>query len=79
MTGRYCLLRPCCIWRDPFLMAGALATVHMEDLARDEAGAFEVEHRIDDIAHFAHPCDRMQFGEELVRFRPMHRRVDHPG
>jgi len=64
---------------DPFLMAGALATVHMEDLARDEAGAFEVEHRIDDIAHFAHPCDRMQFGKELVRFRPMHRRLDHPG
>ena len=46
MTGRYCLLRPCCIWRDPFLMAGALATVHMEDLARDEAGAFRLRDAI---------------------------------
>jgi hypothetical protein len=26
-------------------MASTLATVHMEDLARDEAGAFEVERR----------------------------------
>ena len=60
-------------------MASTLATVHMEDLARDEAGAFEVEHRINDIAHFAHPSHRMQLGQEFMRFRPMHGRLDHAG
>jgi hypothetical protein len=64
---------------DPFLAAGALSAVDMQDLAGDEGCAFEIKHRIDDIAQLTHPCDRMQLGQEFVRLRPMHRRLNHAG
>ena len=38
-------------------MAGALSAVDMQYLAGDEGGAFEIEHRIDDIAR-SRPCAR---------------------
>jgi len=40
-------------------MAGALSAVDMQELAGDESGTFEVQHCIHDIAHLAHPPDRM--------------------
>jgi hypothetical protein len=41
-------------------MAGALATVDVEDFAGHEAGPFEVEDRIDDVGNLAQPADWVQ-------------------
>ena len=45
-------------------MDGAHAAVDMQDLARDERGGLQVDHRVDDVANLAHPADRLQGGED---------------
>ena len=39
-------------------------------------GVLEVDHRVDDVAHLAHPADREQFAEGLVVLLGMHRSLD---
>src|SRR5580704_16346389 len=71
--------KPVSTFPDHALAAGALSAVDMQYLAGDEGRAFEIEHGIDDIADLAHAPDRMQIAEEFMRFRLMHRRLDHAG
>src|SRR6516164_10718060 len=88
--GALCICGHCCdgncnvvasaaMHRVHFSVASTLSAVDMQDLPCDVACAFEVQHGIDDIAHFAHPSHRMQLGQEFMRFRSMHRRLDHAG
>src|SRR5690242_21884621 len=65
--------------RIPSLVAGALSTIDMQDLAGYEGCTFEVHDRVDDIAHLAHPSDRMLFGEVFMRLWCVHRRLDRAG
>ncbi len=56
------------------LLSGTLSAVDVKDFAGNEGGAFEIEHRIDDFLHFAHPSDRMSLGQEFIHIGLMHGR-----
>lgn len=58
------------------LMTGALTAVDVQNLARDEGRALQVQYGVNDVPRLSHPADRMQLRQELVRFRRMHRRLD---
>ena len=49
-------------------MARALAAVDVQDFARHESGALQVEDCVDDVGNVAHPPDRVQGGERGVGF-----------
>src|SRR6478736_215840 len=55
-----------------------LATVHMHELAGDEAGILQIEDRVDDVVDLAETTDRMQFRQGVVGRRIVHRRADYP-
>ena len=59
-------------------MPCTLATVHMQDLAGDEAGILQIEDRVDDVVDLAETTDRMQFRQGVVGRRIVHRGADHP-
>jgi len=56
-------------------VAGALASVDVEDFAGHEAGAFEVEDRVDDVGDLAQSADRVQSSELRVLIDGMHWRL----
>src|SRR5262245_18862902 len=60
-------------------VTGALAAVDMQDLARHEAGLFEIEDGVSDVRHLAHVADRMQDSERGVGLGGVHRRLDDAG
>ena len=47
----------------------------MQDFAGDEARTFKEEHGLDDLVDFSHPPNRVQLGEMVIHFRPVHRRL----
>ena len=59
-------------------MPCTLATVHMQDLAGDEAGILQIEDRVDDVVDLAETTDGMQFRQGVVGRRIVHRRADYP-
>src|SRR5258705_7566922 len=60
-------------------VAGALAAIDVQDLAGDEARAFQEQDRVDDVLALSHASDRMQFCKEVVRLRRVHRGLDDAG
>src|SRR4029078_121834 len=54
------------------------ATVHMQDLAGDEAGILQIEDRVDDVVDLAETTDRMQCRQGVVGRRMVHRGADYP-
>ncbi|GHK01142.1 hypothetical protein SY2F82_29390 [Streptomyces sp. Y2F8-2] len=44
--------------RTPWSVTSALAAVDVEDLSGDERGVLQVDDRVDDVAHLAHPAQR---------------------
>src|SRR6185437_7323506 len=55
-----------------------LATVHMQDLAGDEAGILQIKDRVDDVVDLAETTDRMQFRQGVVGRGMVHRGADYP-
>src|SRR6476659_7031857 len=55
-----------------------LATIHMQDLAGDEAGILQIEDRVDDVVDLAETTDRMQCRQGVVGRRIVHRGADYP-
>jgi len=43
-----------------------LATVHIQELAGDEAGILQIKDRVDDVVDLAETTDRMQFRQGVV-------------
>jgi len=60
-------------------MTGALATVDMQDLARDERGVFQKQDRVDNVLNFAHTPNWMQLRKVLMLFGRVHRRLHNAG
>src|SRR5215204_4443441 len=65
--------------RDGGSVAGTLATIDVNGLARHEARRFQIEDRAYDLRDLAHPAKRVQLGELRMCFDGMHRRLDDAG
>jgi hypothetical protein len=53
-----------------------LAAVDVHDLPGDERGVLEVDDRVGHVADLAHPAERVQRGQGLVRLGRVHRGAD---
>src|SRR3954468_7396203 len=60
-------------------VSGAHTAVDVQDLACDERRRLQEEHGVHDVAHLAHPSDRVQGGEELVGLLRVHGGLDGAG
>src|SRR5712664_3643538 len=60
-------------------MAGALATIDVQDLAGDKGSVFQKHDRVDDVLNFSHTSDWMQLRFEIMCFRSVHRRLHNAG
>ena len=66
----------CCSLRFSSLVPGALASVDVHDLPGDERCVLEVDDHLDHVADLAHPAERVQRGQGLVRLGRVYRGAD---
>jgi hypothetical protein len=48
------------------LPTGMDPSIHSDVFAGYKRGALEMEHRVDDVRNFTHPCERMKLRQRIV-------------